>query len=84
MNDNVKKAFKEIKKEYPNLMRGWGMPRLKTDKKLTVKYVGEGKQFLYGDVSDWIRDYYSNLTLEERDELAKLLSGDFVIKNCLM
>lgn len=84
MNSRVKKALEEINKNYPNLMRGWGMPRQKTNKKLVVKYVEEGTQFLYGDLSDWIRDYYTHLTLEERDELAKLLIGEFVIKNRLL
>lgn len=42
------------------------------------------RQYLYGDVSDWIRDYYSYLSLEEREILAKLIIGNFVIQNRLL
>ena len=77
--------FKDIKEKYPNLCDRRGMPRIKNDKKLNVSYNHDGlHQFLYGDVCDWIRDYYTELSLEERDLLAHLIIGDFVIKNTLL
>lgn len=42
------------------------------------------KQLLYGDMLDYLRDYYSFLSPLEKDVLAKLIIGDFVVKNCLL
>ena len=42
------------------------------------------RQFLYGDVSDYIRDYHNNLTYEEREILARLVIGDYVVQHCLL
>lgn len=42
------------------------------------------KQLLYGDILDYLRDYYSFLSPLEKDVLAKLIIGDFVVKNCLL
>lgn len=42
------------------------------------------RQFLYGDVLDYLRDYYSELNLEERDMTAKLIIGDYVVHNTLL
>lgn len=40
-------------------------------------------QTLYGDITDWMRDYYSDCR-EVWDEAARLLIGDYVIKNSLL
>ena len=43
------------------------------------------RQFLYGDIMDYLRDYYNTeLTLEERDIAAKLIIGDYVVQNTLL
>ena len=42
------------------------------------------RQFLYGDVLDYLRDYYNELNLEEIDMTAKLIIGDYVVKNTLL
>lgn len=34
---------------------------------------------VYGELSDWIRDYHSDLSLLEREILCKMLLGDMVI-----
>lgn len=34
---------------------------------------------VYGELSDWIRDYHSDLSLLEREVLCKMLLGDLVI-----
>ena len=36
-------------------------------------------QTLYGELSDWLRDYHNDLSLEDQDVIAKLLLGEFVI-----
>lgn len=43
------------------------------------------RQFLYGDIMDYLRDYYNTeLTLEEKDVTAKLIIGEYVVKNTLL
>lgn len=42
------------------------------------------RQFLYGDVSDFIRDNYNDLTPYEKEILARLIIGDYVVKHCLL
>ena len=38
-------------------------------------------QTIYGELSDWLRDYHNDLPLKERDMLAKLLLGDMVVQH---
>lgn len=42
------------------------------------------RQFLYGDILDYLRDYYNELNLEERDMVAKLIIGNYVVQNTLL
>ena len=65
--DKIIKRFSEIKSE---------------NKDLVVKLMSKAaknEQTIYGEVSDWIRDYHSDLSLLEREVLAKMLLGDLVI-----
>ena len=39
------------------------------------------RQTIYGDLSDWLRDYYTLIPLAQRDIAAKLLIGDYVIRH---
>jgi len=65
--DKIIKRFSEIKSE---------------NKDFVLKLMGKAaknEQTIYGEVSDWIRDYHSDLSLLEREVLAKMLLGDLVI-----
>lgn len=65
-------AYNNIKKNYPNLVEYLI--------KRSLKESESERQTIYGDLSDWIRDYYSDLSLPNKDMLAKLILGDYVIK----
>jgi hypothetical protein len=39
------------------------------------------QQTIYGDLSDWLRDYYTLIPLADRDAVARLLIGDYVIRH---
>ncbi len=64
------------------------MERLETIKRehgdivsaLIPKAIKNG-QTIYGELSDWLRDYHNDLPLKERDMLAKLLLGDMVVQH---
>ena len=43
------------------------------------------RQYLYGDISDWLRDNnHFGLSQYEEEILIKLIIGDYVIKHCLL
>lgn len=45
---------------------------------LIPKAIKDGET-IYGELSDWLRDYHNDLTLQEREVLCKMLLGDMVI-----
>ena len=69
--DRVYNAMGKIKQSSPNLVE-----RL-LDKQRTES--PDERQTIYGDVVDWVRDMYSHLSMNERDELVKRLLADYVI-----
>lgn len=42
------------------------------------------RQFLYGDILDYLRDYHNDLNIAERDMVAKLVIGDYIIRKTAM
>ena len=61
----ILEVFDSIKKDIPKLCRNWG----------------NGSQYLYGDVLDWIRDAYNEIYRSSScDNFARLIIGEFVIK----
>ena len=70
--DKIIKRFSEIKSENKDLVQ-----------ELMGK-VAKNEQTIYGEVSDWVRDYHSDLSLLEREVLAKMLLGDLVIHHSEM
>lgn len=69
----------EVKAQNPNIIE-------KLAQKSLYEHPGE-RQTLYGDLLDWLRDMYSDcLDGMERDELAKIMIGDYVIHHpdCLV
>ena len=65
--DKILKRFSEIKSENKDLVL------------ILMGKAAKNEQTIYGEVSDWIRDYHSDLSLLEREVLAKMLLGDLVI-----
>ena len=45
---------------------------------LIPKAIKDGET-IYGELSDWLRDYHNDLKLQEREVLCKMLLGDMVI-----
>lgn len=71
--DKIIKIVKKVNKLNICQNRGLNNPR-----------VAE-RQFLYGDILDYLRDYYSTeLSLDERDVAAKLIIGEYVVQNTLL
>ena len=65
----IKEIYEKIQKENPNLVE-----------RLLKKSSRENEQqTIYGDLSDWLRDYYTIIPLSDRDVVARLLIGDYVI-----
>lgn len=74
----AKELFNKVKNEIYLGNKG----RTKIVKRKTTTIINSG-QTLYGDIIDWLRDYYPN----ERpiwDETAMLLIGDYVIINSIL
>lgn len=69
--ENIMEIYLSLKGK--NICEGKGLMSPKND-----------KQFLYGDVLDYIRDYYPDLSPTNKDILSKLIIGDFVVRNCLL
>jgi hypothetical protein len=67
----VLEIFNEINAKYPNLV----------EKKLDdSSYESEDeRQTIYGDLMDWMRDYYTIIPLADREMVVRLLLGNYVI-----
>lgn len=64
-------VYNDIKEHHPELVEN-----------LLERSAGESefeRQTIYGDLSDWLRDYYTLIPLAQRDIAAKLLIGDYVV-----
>ena len=69
----VKEIYEKIQRENPNLVE-----RL-LDK--SSRENEQEQQTIYGDLSDWLRDYYTLIPSADRDAVARLLIGDYVIRH---
>ena len=60
-------VYTEIQKEHPNL----------------VDYLlqRQNGETIYGELSDWLRDYYTIIPMVDREMVAKMLLGQYVIKH---
>ena len=70
----VSKAIEELKGDLLNKFPNWG----KSNPRVAER------QFLYGDVMDWLRDYKNELNLQERHFVAVHLIGEYVTKKTLL
>ena len=68
--DKALEIYGEINSSYPDLVE------LLLDK--SKRESDSERQTIYGDLMDWLRDMYS-LSLNDRNYVAKLLLGDYVI-----
>ena len=64
----IKKIYEKIQKENPKLVE-----------RLLDKCIREDSCTIYGELADWLHDYYTMLSLNDRDAVARLLIGDYVI-----
>lgn len=69
----IKEIYEKIQRENPNLVEGL------LDK--GSRKSEQEQQTIYGDLSDWLRDYYTLIPLADRDAVARLLIGDYVIRH---
>lgn len=69
----IKEIYEKIQREHPNLVEGL------LDK--GSRKNEQEQQTIYGDLSDWLRDYYTLIPLADRDAVARLLIGDYVIRH---
>jgi len=69
----IKEIYEKIQREHPNLVE-----RL-LDK--SSRENEQEQQTIYGDLSNWLRDYYTLIPLADRDAVARLLIGDYVIRH---
>ena len=69
----VKEIYEKIQREHPNLVERF------LDK--SSRESEQEQQTIYGDLSDWLRDYYTLIPLADRDDVARLLIGDYVIRH---
>jgi hypothetical protein len=58
----------------------------KLDKERVIEYLIRKKspydtQTIYGDLIDYLRDFHSDLTMEQRGEVIERLIGKYVIRN---
>ena len=65
--------YNEINAKYPNLVE-------KLLDKSSTENENE-RQTIYGDLMNWLRDYYTIFPIADREQVAKLLLGDYVIKH---
>lgn len=65
----IKEIYEKIQKENPNLVERFLKKSSRENETQTI----------YGDLSDWLRDYYTIIPLSDRDVVARLLIGDYVI-----
>ena len=68
---NALEIYNEIKTKHPDLVEN------KLDRS-SLESDSE-RQTIYGDLMDWMRDYYTLIPLADREQVVKLLLGDYVI-----
>jgi hypothetical protein len=68
---NTKEIYQEINSKHPLLVEN-------ILNRSSMESESE-RQTIYGDLMDWMRDYYTNIPLTDRDEVIKMLLGDYVI-----
>jgi hypothetical protein len=70
---NVSEIYDEIKRLHPKLV----------EKKLIQSSLESDseRQTIYGDLMDWMRDYYTIIPLSDREQVVKLLLGDYIIQH---
>ena len=69
----VSEIYQEIITKYPNLVE-------KLLDKSSLESESE-RQTIYGDLMDWLRDYYTIIPLADREQVARLLLGNYVISH---
>ena len=67
----VFEIYQQIKEQHPNLVEN------KLDRS-SLESDSE-RQTIYGDLMDWMRDYYTLIPLADREQVVRLLLGDYVI-----
>ena len=68
---NALEIYNEIKTKHPDLVeRKLEKSSLESDSE---------RQTIYGDLMDWMRDYYTLIPLADREQVVRLLLGDYVI-----
>ena len=68
---NITEIYQEINAKYPNLVE-----------KMLEKSSRESeveRQTIYGDLMDWMRDYYTIIPLSDRSAVVTMLLGEYVI-----
>lgn len=70
---DINEIYGEINSKYPDLVEN-------LLKKSSLETDAE-RQTIYGDLMDWLRDYYTIIPLKDRDMVAKMLLGDYVINH---
>ena len=68
---NALEIYNEIKTKHPDLVEN------KLDRS-SLESDSE-RQTIYGDLMDWMRDYYTLIPLADREQVVRLLLGDYVI-----
>jgi hypothetical protein len=68
---NISEIYQEIMTKHPDLVENiLGKSSLESDSE---------RQTIYGDLMDWLRDYYTIIPLADRSQVAKILLGEYVI-----
>jgi hypothetical protein len=70
---NALEIYNEIKTKHPDLVEN------KLDRS-SLESDSE-RQTIYGDLMDWMRDYYTLIPLADREQVVRLLLGDYVIQH---
>jgi hypothetical protein len=60
-------VYMKIQKEQPNLVE--------------ILLQRQNGETIYGELSDWLRDYYTLIPMIDREMVAKMLLGQYVIKH---
>jgi hypothetical protein len=68
---NALEIYNEIKTKHPDLVEN------KLDRS-SLESDSE-RQTIYGDLMNWMRDYYTLIPLADREQVVRLLLGDYVI-----
>ena len=69
----VTEIYQEIKTQHPNLVESL------LDR--SSRECESERQTIYGDLMDWMRDYYTIIPLADREQVVKLLLADYVIQH---